>query len=121
MTQAYLDHISAILTDIENEGMLKRERMITTPQSGEICVGGQRVINLCANNYLGLADHPDLITAARDAMGPKGFGMASVRFICGTQDSTENWSKSSPLSWVKTILFYLLRVLMPTAGCSNRC
>ena len=86
MTQTYLDHISAILTDIENEGMLKRERMITTPQSGEICVGGQRVINLCANNYLGLADHPDLITAARDAMGPKGFGMASVRFICGTQD-----------------------------------
>ena len=86
MTQAYLDHVAAILTEIENEGMMKRERMITTPQSGEICVGGQRVINLCANNYLGLADHPDLIAAARDAMGPKGFGMASVRFICGTQD-----------------------------------
>ena len=66
--------------------MMKQERMITSPQSGEITVGGRQVINLCANNYLGLADHPDLIAAARDAMDPKGFGMASVRFICGTQD-----------------------------------
>ncbi|MEM9127039.1 MAG: glycine C-acetyltransferase, partial [Pseudomonadota bacterium] len=61
-------------------------RMITSPQGGEITVGDRRVINLCANNYLGLADHPALIDAAKSAMGPKGFGMASVRFICGTQD-----------------------------------
>ena len=85
MTQAYLDHITATLSDIEADGMMKRERLITSPQSGEITVGGRKV-NLCANNYLGLADHPDLIAAARDAMDPKGFGMASVRFICGTQD-----------------------------------
>ena len=86
MTQAYLDHVNATLSGIAADGMMKQERMITSPQSGEITVGGRQVINLCANNYLGLADHPDLIAAARDAMDPKGFGMASVRFICGTQD-----------------------------------
>jgi glycine C-acetyltransferase len=86
MTQAYLDHIAITLEQIDAEGMMKRERMITSPQSGEITVGGRQIINLCANNYLGLADHPDLIAAARDAMEPRGFGMASVRFICGTQD-----------------------------------
>ncbi|MGB3243445.1 MAG: glycine C-acetyltransferase [Sulfitobacter sp.] len=86
MTQAYLDHVTQTLADIEAEGMLKRERMITSPQGGQITVGEREVINLCANNYLGLADHPDLIHAAKAAMDPKGFGMASVRFICGTQD-----------------------------------
>jgi len=86
MTTPYLDHITQTLADIDAEGMLKRERMITSPQGGQIKVGSREVINLCANNYLGLADHPDLITAAKDAMDPKGFGMASVRFICGTQD-----------------------------------
>ena len=86
MTQAYIDHVNATLSGIAADGMMKQERMITSPQSGEITVGGRQVINLCANNYLGLADHPDLIASARDAMDPKGFGMASVRFICGTQD-----------------------------------
>ena len=86
MTQAYLDHLTDMLTQIEADGMMKRERLITSPQGGEITVGGSTVINLCANNYLGLADHPDLIEAAKAAMEPKGFGMASVRFICGTQD-----------------------------------
>ena len=60
--------------------------MITSPQAGTIKVGERDVINLCANNYLGLADHPDLIAAAKGVMDDKGFGMASVRFICGTQD-----------------------------------
>jgi len=83
---AFLDHISNTLTQIDADGLYKRERMITSPQGGEIAVGDRRVINLCANNYLGLADHPDLIKAARDVMDDKGFGMASVRFICGTQD-----------------------------------
>lgn len=86
MTQAFLTHISQTLADIDSEGMLKRERMITSPQGGQIKVGQREVINLCANNYLGLADHPELIKAAKAAMGPRGFGMASVRFICGTQD-----------------------------------
>ncbi|NOD31952.1 MULTISPECIES: glycine C-acetyltransferase [Ruegeria] len=86
MSDAFLSHITDTLAQIESEGLYKRERMITSPQGGEITVGGKQVINLCANNYLGLADHPALIEAATQAMGPKGFGMASVRFICGTQD-----------------------------------
>ena len=86
MADAFLSHITDTLAQIEAEGLYKRERMITSPQGGEITVGDRQVINLCANNYLGLADHPALIEAATNAMGPKGFGMASVRFICGTQD-----------------------------------
>jgi len=86
MTQAYLDHINETLAQIDADGMMKRERLITSPQGGQIKVGTREVINLCANNYLGLADHPALIEAAKSAMEPKGFGMASVRFICGTQD-----------------------------------
>ncbi len=86
MADAFLSHITDTLAQIESEGLYKRERMITSPQGGEITVGDKQVINLCANNYLGLADHPALIDAATDAMGSKGFGMASVRFICGTQD-----------------------------------
>ncbi|MTH98892.1 glycine C-acetyltransferase [Roseibium sp. RKSG952] len=86
MSQAFLSRINDSLREIEAEGLFKRERLITSPQGGEITVGDRTVINLCANNYLGLADHPDLIEAARQAMDPRGFGMASVRFICGTQD-----------------------------------
>ncbi|MGH1464703.1 MAG: glycine C-acetyltransferase [Cognatishimia sp.] len=86
MSDQFIAHINATLSQIESEGLMKRERMITSPQGGEISVGDRQVINLCANNYLGLADHPDLIKAAKDVMEPKGFGMASVRFICGTQD-----------------------------------
>ncbi len=86
MTKAFLDHITETLAEIDAEGMMKRERLITTPQGGEIEVGTREVINLCANNYLGLADHPELIATAKQAMDDKGFGMASVRFICGTQD-----------------------------------
>lgn len=86
MSEAFLSDIRTTLKSIEAEGLMKRERMITSPQGGEITVGGRSVINLCANNYLGLADHPALIAAAQGAMEPRGFGMASVRFICGTQD-----------------------------------
>ncbi|AXI56664.1 glycine C-acetyltransferase [Sulfitobacter sp. JL08] len=86
MTDAFLSHIRDSLTQIETDGMTKRERLITSPQGGKIAVGGRQVINLCANNYLGLADHPDLIKTAKSTMDTKGFGMASVRFICGTQD-----------------------------------
>ncbi|WP_170575269.1 glycine C-acetyltransferase [Ruegeria atlantica] len=86
MADAFLSHITDTLAQIESEGLYKRERMIISPQGGEITVGDRKVINLCANNYLGLADHPALIEAATNTMGPKGFGMASVRFICGTQD-----------------------------------
>lgn len=90
MSQAFLTHLTATLNGIEQDGLYKRERMITSAQSGQITVGtgpqARPMINLCANNYLGLADHPDLIRAASEAMQDHGFGMASVRFICGTQD-----------------------------------
>ncbi|CUH51646.1 glycine C-acetyltransferase [Shimia marina] len=86
MSDAFLNDIRSTLKSIEAEGLMKRERMITSPQGGEIAVGDREVINLCANNYLGLADNPALIEAAKGAMEPRGFGMASVRFICGTQD-----------------------------------
>ncbi|MCB1312490.1 MAG: glycine C-acetyltransferase [Sedimentitalea sp.] len=86
MSDAFLTQITETLAQIEAEGLTKRERLIASPQGAEIDVGGRQVINLCANNYLGLANHPALVAAARDALEPKGFGMASVRFICGTQD-----------------------------------
>lgn len=86
MTQVYLSHISSLLDQIAADGMMKKEREITSPQGGQVSVGPRSVINLCANNYLGLADHPELIAAAKESMEPRGFGMASVRFICGTQD-----------------------------------
>jgi len=85
MSQTFLADITETLTQIEAEGLYKRERLITTPQAGAVSVAGREVINLCANNYLGLADNPDLIAAAKRAMDEQGFGMASVRFICGTQ------------------------------------
>ena len=75
------------LDAIREQGLFKAERIITSPQSAEITLAdGRTVLNFCANNYLGLADHPDLIQAAKDALDTHGFGMASVRFICGTQD-----------------------------------
>lgn len=86
MSQQFLNQLSETLRQIDADGLYKRERLITSPQGGEITVGNRQVINLCANNYLGLADHPDMIEAAKNALDPKGFGMASVRFICGTQD-----------------------------------
>jgi len=91
MPTTFLDHISDNLREIEAAGLYKRERQIVSPQAGRIDVQldgkrHERVVNLCANNYLGLADHPRLIAAAKTALDAQGFGMASVRFICGTQD-----------------------------------
>lgn len=85
------DQLTAELTEIEEAGTYKHERVITTPQSNRITAGpvgrdGTEVLNFCANNYLGLADHPELVRAAHTALDERGFGMASVRFICGTQD-----------------------------------
>jgi glycine C-acetyltransferase len=74
------------LDTIEQNGIFKRERIITSPQGAEIKVNGEMVLNFCANNYLGLSSHPEVIQAAKDALNSHGFGMSSVRFICGTQD-----------------------------------
>ena len=82
----FLGHISGLLDEIGAEGLMKRERVIEGPQGARVEMAGRQMLNLCANNYLGLADDPRLIAAARDAMESHGFGMASVRFICGTGD-----------------------------------
>jgi len=87
MFAKFADHVFKTLEEIQAQGLYKTERIITGPQNAEIPIAdGRRVINLCANNYLGLADHPALIAAAKEALDSHGFGMASVRFICGTQD-----------------------------------
>ena len=83
---AFLEHVSATLAGIDADGLMKRERLITSAQGAHVQVAGRQMLNLCANNYLGLADDPRLIAAAKAAMDGHGFGMASVRFICGTQD-----------------------------------
>ena len=87
MTYTARDRYTTELETIREQGLFKAERVITSPQSAEIELeGGRKVLNFCANNYLGLADHPDVIAAAKQALDTHGFGMASVRFICGTQD-----------------------------------
>jgi glycine C-acetyltransferase len=86
MSLAFYAHISEQLAQTKAEGLYKQERVITSPQSAAIEVGQREVINFCANNYLGLANHPALIKAAQQGLDSHGFGMASVRFICGTQD-----------------------------------
>ena len=82
----FLTDISSRLIEIQSEGLWKTEREITSAQGSHVTVGGRDMINLCANNYLGLANHPALISAAKTAFDSHGYGMASVRFICGTQD-----------------------------------
>lgn len=90
MTASLVDHAAETINEIKADGLYKQERLIESPQSA--CVqtrvndSSQPLLNFCANNYLGLADHPDLIEAAKQALDSHGFGMASVRFICGTQD-----------------------------------
>lgn len=79
-------HLQNELNTIEQNGIFKKERIITSPQGAEITVNGETVLNFCANNYLGLSSHPEVIQAAKDALDSHGFGMSSVRFICGTQD-----------------------------------
>jgi len=83
---AIKQHLEAELKSIEEAGLFKRERIITSPQGAEITVNGNTVLNFCANNYLGLSSHPRVIEAAKRTLDTHGFGMSSVRFICGTQD-----------------------------------
>ena len=88
-------HLQAELKAIEDAGLYKNERIIVTPQRAEIKVqSGQQVLNFCANNYLGLSDHPRLVAAAKNALDERGYGMSSVRFICGTQDYHKELEKT---------------------------
>lgn len=81
------EHLQSELQSIEENGIFKKERIITSAQDAEITIStGEKVLNFCANNYLGLSSHPEVVQAAKDAMDTHGFGMSSVRFICGTQD-----------------------------------
>ncbi|MFT6370831.1 MAG: glycine C-acetyltransferase, partial [Maribacter sp.] len=81
------DHLKAELQQIKEDGLFKEERIIVSPQDAVIKIStGEEVLNFCSNNYLGLSSHPDVVQAAKDTLDSHGFGMSSVRFICGTQD-----------------------------------
>src|SRR5215471_18334636 len=80
------ERLTKELNEIKSAGLFKNERIISSPQGAEIVVNGKTVLNFCANNYLGLSSHPKVIKAAKDAIDTHGYGMSSVRFICGTQN-----------------------------------
>ena len=108
MYGAYKEHLKRQLEDIKSSGLYKNERIIVTPQGGDIKVSdGSEVVNFCANNYLGLSSHPEMIQASKDVLDSHGFGMSSVRFICGTQDihKTLEAKLSSFLGMEDTILY----------------
>lgn len=86
MNQKFISRIADEVATIEKAGLFKKERIITSDQGAEIIVGGKKVLNFCANNYLGLSSHPKVVDAAKKYIDSRGFGMSSVRFICGTQD-----------------------------------
>ena len=86
MNENFVKRIAGVVEEIKTSGLYKKERIITSPQGPEITVGGKTVLNFCANNYLGLSSHPKVIEAAHKAIDTHGYGMSSVRFICGTQD-----------------------------------
>ena len=108
MYGAYKEHLKKQLEDIKSSGLYKNERIIVTPQGGDIkVIDGSEVVNFCANNYLGLSSHPEMIQASKDVLDSHGFGMSSVRFICGTQDihKTLEAKLSSFLGMEDTILY----------------
>lgn len=108
MSAAFYDQINQQLEQVKAEGLYKSERVITSAQKASVAIqSGEEVLNFCANNYLGLANHPDLIQAAKDGMDKHGFGMASVRFICGTQDIHKELERklSNFLGMEDTILY----------------
>src|ERR1043165_8659405 len=121
MLAEFDQQLANTLAEIRSQGLYKTERSIASPQEAHIGIaGGRQVLNMCANNYLGLADHPALIAAAKEALDTHGFGMASVRFICGTQTSTKiSKTRSAAFSGQRT-RFFIRRRSMPTAVCSKR-
>ena len=93
LSSNFLKHLQSELKQIENDGLYKRERIITSSQDSEIEANGKKLLNFCANNYLGLSNHPEVVKASQDIMNHYGYGMSSVRFICGTQDIHKNLEK----------------------------
>lgn len=94
ISNSFLTHLQNTLAEIENDGLYKTERIITSSQSAEIEANGKKLLNFCANNYLGLSNHPEIIQASQAVMDSRGYGMSSVRFICGTQDIHKELEKS---------------------------
>ena len=117
-SQLVRDTYSSVLNDLKTNGIFKEERAILSPQNSEIDVefpiGStlRKEINMCANNYLGLSSHPDVIKAAHVGLDSRGYGMSSVRFICGTQDIHKDLEKSLRNSWEQKIQFYSRHVWM---------
>jgi glycine C-acetyltransferase len=107
MNEKFVQRVTGEVADIEKAGLYKKERIITSPQGAEITVNGKTVLNFCANNYLGLSSHPKVIEAAHEAIRTHGYGMSSVRFICGTQDIHKELEKklSAFLGTEDTILY----------------
>jgi len=107
LSSKFLSHLQNELTQIENDGLYKRERIITSSQDAEIVASGKKLLNFCANNYLGLSNHPEVIKASQSTMDTHGYGMSSVRFICGTQDIHKNLENkiSEFLGMEDTILY----------------
>ena len=107
LSSKFLSHLQNELTQIENDGLYKRERIITSSQDAEIVANEKKLLNFCANNYLGLSNHPEVIKASQSTMDTHGYGMSSVRFICGTQDIHKNLENkiSEFLGMEDTILY----------------
>ena len=107
MNQNFINRIAAEVDEIEKAGLYKKERIITSDQGAEIIVGGKNVLNFCANNYLGLSSHPKVVAAAKKYIDHRGYGLSSVRFICGTQDIHKELEKklSEFLGTEDTILY----------------
>ena len=107
LSSKFLSHLQNELTQIENDGLYKRERIITSSHDAEIVANGKKLLNFCANNYLGLSNHPEVIKASQSTMDTHGYGMSSVRFICGTQDIHKNLENkiSEFLGMEDTILY----------------
>src|SRR5690242_4984973 len=101
------EELQTTLDGIRAAGLYKNERRLGSPQSSHVLANGRTVLNFCANNYLGLADHPDVVAAAKGALDEWGFGMASVRFICGTQEQHDTLERrlSEFLHTEATILY----------------
>ena len=122
MNEEFVSRIMNELEEVESAGLYKRERIITSDQGAEIEVNGKTVLNFCANNYLGLSSHPKVIEAAHKAIETHGYGMSSVRFICGTQDiHKELEEKISAVFRYRRYHFICCLHLMPMAVFLNPC
>ena len=107
ISQNFLNHLQNELAQIKNDGLYKKERIISSSQDAEIIANGKKLLNFCANNYLGLSNHPEVIKASQETLNTHGYGMSSVRFICGTQDIHKNLEQkiSDFLGMEDTILY----------------